>query len=232
MKASNSQYHRHRFPSEIIQYTVWLYHRFSLSFRDIEDLLAEREIQVSYETVRRWCIKFGPKYASRVRKRDSGYGDSWYLDEVFVRIEGKQRYLYRAVDQDGDVIDILVQKKRDARAAKKFFRRLVECHGGTPRVLVTDKLRNYPPAAKDVMPNSIHVTDQYANNRAELSHQSTRQRERRMRRFKSITQAQRFLSIHAAVQTLFNLGRHLLAAKNYRLFRLRAFTSWQIATGS
>ena len=181
MKAPNSQYHRHRFPPEIIQYTVWLYHRFSLSFCDIEDLLAEREIQVSYETVRRWCIKFGPKYASRLRKRNSGYGDTWYVDEVFVRIEGKQRYLYRAVDQDGDVIDILVQKKRDARAAKKFFRRLVKRHGVTPRVLVTDKLRSYSPAAKDVMPDSIHVTEQYANNRAELSHQSTHRRQRRLR---------------------------------------------------
>ena len=230
MKKPNSQYHRYRFPPGIIQHTVWLYYRFSLSFRDIEDLLAEREILVSYETIRRWCIKFGPKYATRLRKRSNGYGDTWYVDEVFVRIGGKQRYLYRAVDQDGDVIDIFVQKKRDARAAKRFFRRLVRRHRGTPRVLVTDKLRSYPPAAKDVMPDSIHVTDQYANNRAERSHQSTRQRERRMRRFKSVTQARRFLSIHAAVQNLFNLGRHLLAAKNYRLFRLRAFASWQSAT--
>ena len=228
MKKPDSQYHRHRFPPEIIQHTVWLYYRFSLSFRDIEDLLAEREIRVSYETIRRWCIKFGPKYATRLRKRSNGYGDIWYVDEVFIRIGGKQRYLYRAVDQDGDVIDIFVQKKRDARAAKRFFRRLVRRHRGTPRVLVTDKLRSYPPAAKDIMPDSVHITEQYANNRAERSHQSTRQRERRMRRFKSITQAQRFLSIHAAVQNLFNLGRHLLAAKNYRLFRLRAFASWQM----
>ena len=130
------------------------------------------------------------------------------------------------------MIDIFVQKKRDDRAAKKFFRRLVKRNGGTPRVLVTDKLRcrSYPPAAKDVMPDSIYVTEQYANNRAKLSHQSRRQRERRMRRFKSITEAQFFLSIHAAVQNLFNLGRHLPAAENYRLFRLRAFASWQIAT--
>ena len=232
MKASKSLYYRHRFPPEIIQYAVWLYHLFSLSFRDIEDLLAERGIQVSYETVRRWCIKFGPKYSSRLRKRNGGYGDTWYVDEVFVRIDGIQRYLYRAVDQDGDVIDILVQKKRNARAAKAFFRKLVKRHGGTPRVLITNKLRSYPSAVEDVMPDSVHVTEQYSNNRAELSHQSTRLRERRMRRFKSIAQAQRFLSIHAAVQNLFNLGRHLLAAKNYQIFRLRAFASWQTVTGT
>ena len=176
MKAPISPYHRHRFPPEIIQHTVWLYHQFSLSFRDIEDLLAERGIQVPYETIRHWCIKFGPKYASRLRKRSCGYSDTCYPDEVFVRIDGQQRYLYRAVDQDGDVIDILVQKKRDACAAKTFFRRLVKRHGGTPRVLVTDKLRSYPLAVKDVLPDSIHVTEQYANNRAERSHQSTRRR--------------------------------------------------------
>ena len=147
------------------------------------------------------------------------------IREVFVRVDGQQRYLFRAVDQDGDVIDVLVQKKRDARAAKAFFRKLVRRQGETPRILVTDKLRSYPPALRGIMPDSIHVTERYSNNRAERSHQSTRQRERQMRRFKSISQAQRFLSIHAAIQNLFNLGRHLLAAKNYRLFRLRAFAS-------
>ena len=230
MKASKDLYHRHRFPPDIIQYAVCLYHSFSLSFRDIEDLLAERGIQTSYETVRRWCIKFGPKYASRLRKRNRGYGDTWYVDEVFVRVDGQQRYLFRAVDQDGDVIDVLVQKKRDARAAKAFFRKLVRRQGETPRILVTDKLRSYPPALRGIMPESIHVTERYSNNRAERSYQSTRQRERQMRRFKSISQAQRFLSIHAAIQNLFKLGRHLLTAKYYRLFRLRAFASWQIAT--
>ena len=144
---------------------------------------------------------------------------------MFVRVDGQQRYLFRAVDQDGDVIDVLVQKKRDARAAKAFFRKLVRRQGGTPRTLVTDKLRSYPPARREIMPDSIHVTERYSNNRAERSHPSTRQRERQMRRFKSISQAQRVLSIHAAIQNLFNLGRHLLAAKNYRLFRLRAFAS-------
>ena len=230
MKTPKGLYCRYRFPPEVIQYAVRLYHRFSLSLRDIEDLLAERGIQVSYETIRRWCIKFGSKYASRLRMNNGEYGDTWYVDEVFVRIDSRHRYLYRAVDQDGDVIDIFVQEKRDARAAKTFFRRLVKRNGGTPRVVVTDKLRSYPPALQDTMPDSIHVTERYSNNRAERSHQSTRQRERRMRRFKSITQAQRFLSIHAAVQNLFNLGRHLLAAKNYRLFRLRAFVSWQNVT--
>ena len=187
---------------------------------------------LSYETIRRRCIKFGPKYASRLRKCNRGFGDTWYVDEVFVRIDGQRGYLYRAVDQDGDVIDILVQKKRSARAAKTFFRKLVKRHGRTPRALVPDKLRSYPPALKDIMPDSIHVTERYSNHRAERAHQSTRQRERRMRRFKSIPQAPRFLSIHAAVQNLFNLGRHLLAAKNYQSFRLQAFASWQVITGT
>ncbi len=230
MKTPKSLYQRHRFPPVIIQYAVWLYHRFSLSFRDVEDLLAERGVTVSYETVRRWCTKFGPRYATRLRRRYGRYGDIWHVDEVFVRIRGKQQYLYRAVDQDGDVIDILVQGKRNTRAAVRFFRRLIKRQGVGPRRLVTDKLKSYSAARRQVMPRTIHFTDRYANNRAEVSHEPTRQRERLMRRFKSVEQAQRFLSAHGMVQNLFRLGRHLLRAKNYRLFRMRAFVRWQQAT--
>ena len=225
----SKMYKRHRFPPEIIQYTVWLYHRFNLSHRDIEDLLAKRSIAVSYEAIRLWCNKFGPKFARRLRKNHQGFGDTFFIDEVFVKIQGKQHYLWRAVDQDGEVVDVFLQKRRDARAARRFFRRLLRVHKGEPRKIVTDKLRSYGVAHRELIPETIHDTSQYANNRAELSHEPTRVRERGMRKFKSMEQAQRFLGAHAAVYNLFNLGRHLVSAKNYRCFRLRAFASWEKA---
>jgi len=219
-------YKRHRFPPDIISYAVWLYHRFNLSHRDIEDVLAERGIIVSYESIRLWCIKFGSKYARRLKRRHQGYGDTFYIDEVFVKINGKQRYLWRAVDQDGEVIDVYLQAKRDGAAAKRFFRRLIEIYQGEPRKIVTDKLKSYGVAHPEVIPEAIHVTDQYANNRAEQSHETTRVRERGMRRFKSTSQAQRFLGTHAAVYNLFNLGRHLISANHYRNLRTSAFSEW------
>ena len=230
MKRSGSLYKRHRFPPEIIQHAVWLYYRFNLSSRDIEDLLAERGIAVSYESIRLWCIKFGSKYAKRLRRRHQGYGDTFFIDEVFVKIQGKQHYLWRAVDQDGEVVDVFLQARRDGKAATRFFKRLLKAHDDEPRKIVTDKLRSYGVAHRDLIPDTIHDTSQYANNRAELSHQSTWVRERGMRRFKSPMQAQRFLSIHATVHNLFNLGRNLVSAKHYRLFRQRAFASWEYAT--
>jgi len=226
MKKQNI-YKRYRFPSVIIQYAVWLYYRFNLSHRDIEDLLAERGINVTYETIRLWCIKFGPKYAARLKRKHRGYGDTFFIDEVFVRIDGKQHYLWRAVDQDGEVVDVFLQKRRDGAAAKRFFKRLLKKHQAEPRKIVTDKLRSYGVAHRELMPSTIHDSSQYANNRAELSHQPTRVRERGMRRFKSIIQAQRFLGVHSAVYNLFNLGRHLISASHYRLFRMRAFASWR-----
>ena len=223
-------YKRHRFPPEIIQHVVWLYHRFNLSSRDIEDLMAERGIAISYESIRLWCIKFGPKYARRLRRRHQGYGDTFYLDEVFVRIQRVQHYLWRAIDQDGEVVDVFLQRRRDGAAAKRFFKRLLRASGNEPRRIVTDKLRSYGVAHRELIPETIHDTFQYANNRAELSHQPTRVRERGMRRFKFIHQAQQFLSTNAAVYNLFNLGRHLMLAKHYRFFRHRAFASWKCAT--
>jgi len=222
-------YKRHRFPPDIISYAVWLYYRFNLSNRDIEDLLAERGITVSYETVRLWCIKFGAKYARRLKRKHQGYGDTFYIDEVFVKISGKQHYLWRAVDQDGDIIDVYLQAKRDGATAKRFFKRLLRSHGGEPRQIVTDKLRSYGVAHRELMPDVIHDTSQYANNRAERSHEATRVRERGMRRFKSVRQAQRFLGTHAAVGNLFNLGRHLVGAGHYRNLRMRAFADWSRA---
>ncbi len=230
MKRPESLYKYYRFPPEIIQHAVWLYFRFNLSCRDIEDLLAERGIAVSYESIRLWCVKFGSKYAKRLRRRHQGYGDTFFIDEVFVKIQGKQHYLWRAVDQDGEVIDVFLQARRDGKAATRFFKRLLKAHGGEPRKIVTDKLRSYGVAHRELIPDTIHDTSQYANNRAELSHQSTRARERGMRRFKSPMQAQRFLSILASVHNLFNLGRNLVSAKHYRLFRQRAFASWEYAT--
>jgi len=229
MSAPNNQYKRHRFLPEIIQHAVWLYYRFNLSHRDIEDLLAVRSIVVSYESVRLWCNKFGPKYARRLKRRHQGFGDTFFIDEVFVKIGGIQHYLWRAVDQDGEVVDVFLQSRRDGKAAKRFFRRLLKTHRSEPRKIVTDKLRSYGVAHRELIPDTIHDTSQYANNRAELSHQPTRVRERGMRRFKSVQQAQRFLTVHAAVFNLFNLGRHHVSAKNYRFFRLRAFASWNCA---
>src|SRR5262249_36943186 len=177
MNSARSRYHGHRFPPEIIGYAVWVYHRFCMSFRDVEDLLAERGITVSYETVRHWCWKFGSDYAKRLKKRQGQLGDSWYLDELFVRINGQQQYLWRAVDQDGDVIDILLQPRRDQHAAARFFQRLMRNQGKEPFGIVTDKLKSYGAALRTVLPRVMHDTRRYANNRAEVSHQQTRQRE-------------------------------------------------------
>ncbi len=226
MSNDRQRYHRHRFPPEIISHAVWLYHRFCLSLRDVEDLLAKRGVTVSHEAIRCWCVKFGPKYAARLRRRQGRLGDTWFLDEVFVTIRGERHYLWRAVDQDGDVIDILVQRRRNAYAAKRFFRKLLKGQGSEPRWLITDKLGSYGAAHRSVMPSVEHVTACYANNRAEVSHQPTRQRERQMRGFKSAAQAQRFLSVHGAIRNLFSLSRHRLRSVNYRMLRGRSFGTW------
>ena len=203
MDTSTPSYRGYRYPPEIISHAVWLYHRFGLSLRDVEDLLAERGITVTYETIRRWARKFGCEYARRLKRRQGRLGDIWHLDELFVTIQGKKQYLWRAVDQDGDVIDILVQPRRDRRAAERFFRKLMKGQGVQPLRLVTDKLRSYGAAHRTTMPSVRHDTRQYANNRAEVSHQPTRQRERQMRRFKSPGQAQRFLSAQGIILNLF-----------------------------
>lgn len=222
-------YKRHRFPPDVISYAVWLYYRFTLSHRDIEDLLAERGVTVSYETIRLWCIKFGSEYARRLKRKHRGFGDTFYIDEVFVKINGKRHFLWRAVDQDGEVVDVFLQSRRDGVTAKRFLKRLLRRHGGEPRRIVTDKLRSYGVAHREVIAEAIHDTAQYANNRAEKSHEPTRARERGMRRFKSPGQAQRFLSVHAVVYNLFNLGRYLVSANHYRNLRGGAFSEWSRA---
>jgi putative transposase len=224
-------YKRHRFPPDIISYAVWLYYRFNLSHRKIEDLQAERGITVSREAIRLWCIKFGAIYTRRLKRKHRGYGDTFYIDEVFagvrtIQINGKQHYLWRAVDQDVEVVDVFLQIKRDGAAAKRFFKRLLRSHGGEPRKIVTDKLRSYRVVHRELIPETTHSTEQYENSRAEQSHEVTRVREREMRRLKSVKQAQRFLGAHAAVSNLFNLGRHLAGAQHYRDLRISALAEW------
>ena len=205
-------------------------HRFSLSFRDAEDLLAQRGITVTYETIRQWCQRFGPVYARRLRRRRGRMGDTWHLDELFVTVQGRRQYLWRAVDEDGDVLDILVQSRRNRRAAVRFFRKLLKRQGCVPRRLITDRLGSYPAARRTVMPSVVHCTDRYANNRAEVSHQPSRQRERQMRGFKSAAHLQRFASVHGVVQNLFRVGRHLLRSVHHRSLRTWAFVEWDAVT--
>src|SRR5262245_16815293 len=178
-------YKRHRFPAEIISHCVWLYFRFCLRYRDVEELMAERGVVLTYEAVRYWCREFGQVYANQLRHRRPRPGDKWHLDEVFLTIRGERHYLWRAVDQDGHVLDILVQHQRNKKAAKKFFRKLLKGLRYVPRVLITDKLGSYGAAKREVLPSIELRHHRYLNNRPENSHQPTRQRERRMGRSKS-----------------------------------------------
>ena len=205
---------------------MWLYFRFSLSFRDVEDLLAERGVVVSYETIRQWTRKFGQVYANQLRRRRARPGDKWFLDEVFLKINGKTSYLWRAVDQEGNVLDILVQSRRNKVAAKKFFRKLLKGCEYVPRVMITDKLGSYEAAKNEVMPKVEHRKHRRLNNRCENSHQPTRQRERTMRCFKSPGHAQRFLSAFGPIREHFCPRRHRLRAEEYRRERVRRFQVW------
>ena len=169
MTAAGSSYKRFRFPPEIISHCVWLYHRFPLSFRDVQELMLERGVDVSYETIRAWCDRFGQEYANQLRRRGRRLGDKWHLDEVFVQINGAQRYLWRAVDQHGKVLDVLVQSRRNAVAAKKFFRRLLKGLRYVPRVIVTDKLASYQVAHRELMPSVQHRRSRYLNIHTEFA---------------------------------------------------------------
>jgi len=229
MYTSLFRYHRHRFPAEIISHSVWLYFRFALSFRDVEEMLAMRGVALSYETIREWCLKFGQIYANDLRRKSFRPGDQWHLDEVFLKINGRIHYLWRAVDQDGDVLDILVQSKRDKRAAKKFFRKLLKKLRYVPRVIITDKLRSYGAAKAEVLPSVEHLQQKYKNNRAENSHRPTRLRERVMGRFKSSGHAQRFLSVFGIISSHFRVGRHLFTARGYKELMMSRFALWDEA---
>jgi putative transposase len=203
-----------------------------VSFRDVEEMMASRGVLLSYETVRRWCDKFGKQYAADLRRRRYRTGDKWHLDEVFLKISGVTHYLWRAVDQNGVVLDILVQPKRDRFAAIRFFRKLLHVTRHQPRVIITDKLRSYAAAKRIVMPGVAHRQHRYLNNRAENSHQPTRERERRMRRFKSAQHAQRFVEVHGIITSHFRPRRHLLSTALYRSVRASRFQTWNEVTGA
>src|SRR5919112_936614 len=229
--AAKSPYAGYRFPGEVISHAVWLYFRFPLSLRMVEEMLAARGIIVSHETIRQWARKFGQALANRVRRRLPCPGDKWHLDEVVITIAGKKHWLWRAVDQDGLVLDVLVQSRRDQRAAERLLRKLLKRQGRAPRVMVTDKLASYPAAKKELIPGVEHRRHKGLNNRAENSHQPTRRRERQMKRFKSPRQAQRFLSAHGQIGNLFPLRRDHVTAVQYRAARTRAFETWADVSG-
>ena len=196
----------------------------------MEDLRAKRGITVSCETIRQWSLKLGPDYARKLKRRQGRLGDTWFLDEIFVTINGERQYLWRAVDEDGDVIDILVQSRRNRRAAERFFRKLLKGQGKPPLRLVTDKLKSYGAVLRSITPSVHHDTDRYANNRAQVSHEPNRQRERQMRKFKSPAQTQRFPSVHGVVLNLFRVGRHKLKSSHHRMLRARSFATWEAVT--
>jgi len=225
-------YQHHRFPAEIISHGVWLYFRFCLSYRDVEELLFARGVIVTYEAIRKWCRKFGQHYANQLRHRRPKPGDKWHLDEVFLTIKGERHYLWRAVDQDGNVLDILVQSPRNKKAAKKFFRKLLKRLTYVPRVIITDKLKSYGAAKRDILPGVEHRQHRYLNNRAENSHQPTRQRERRRQGFKSPGHAQRFLAAYGLIAQHFRPRRHRLSALEYRQEMAQRFQSWHEVTGT
>ena len=206
---------------------IWLYLRFTLSLRDVEDLLAERGVAVSYETVRRWVNHFGPLIAADLRKRRLKPHTTWHLDEVYLKIDGRMVYLWRAVDAEGEVLDVLVQSKRNKHAALKLMRKLLKKYAFVPERLVTNNLRSYSAAVRDLGIERRHKRGRWKNNRAENSHQPTRRRERKMQRFKSPGSAQKFLSTHAAVYNTFNVQRHLISAQTHRALRGAAMTTWR-----
>jgi putative transposase len=227
---SPNRYKHHRFPAEIISHGVWLYFRFCLSDRDVEELLFARGVMVTYEAIRKWCRKFGQDCANQLRHRCPRPGDTWHLDEVFLTISGERHYLWRAVDQDSHALDILVQSRRNKKAAKKFFRKLLKGLTDVPRVLITDKLKSYGAAKREMLPGVEHRQHRYLNNRAENSHQPTRQRERRMLGFKSPGQAQRFLAAFGPIVQHFRPHRHRFCASDYHQEMGRRFDSWQELT--
>jgi putative transposase len=230
--APAERHKNHRFPGDIISHGVWLYYRFTLSYRDVQELLMERGITVSHEAIRQWCGKLGQDYANQLRRRQPRPGDQWHLDEVFLTINGTRHYRWRAVDQDDHVLDILVQSRRNKKAAKKFFRKLLKGLSYVPRVVITDKLTSDGAAKREILPGMEHRQSRYLNNRCENSHRPTRQRERRMQGFKSPGHAQRFLSAYGPMSQHFRPRRHLLLASESREEMGKRVESWAEVMGT
>ncbi|UIK02465.1 IS6 family transposase (plasmid) [Rhizobium leguminosarum] len=229
--ARDPLYRRHRFPADVIAHAVWLYFRFPLSLRMVEDMLAARGVIVSHQTVSLWAEKFGRLFANEIRRRTAGrLGDKWHLDEVVITIQRKKHCLWRAVDQEGFVLDVLVQSRRNGKAAKRMMRKLLKGQGRSPRVMITDKLRSYGAAKREIMPGVEHRSHKGLNNRAENSHQPIRRREKIMKGFKSARQLQRFASIHDPIANLFHIPRHDIPSTHHRELRAAAMDAWhQIA---
>ena len=230
--ADPARYKYHRFPGEIISHGVWLSYRFSLSYRDVEAMLVARGIVVTYEAIRQWCLKFGQDYANQLKRRRAQPGDQWHLDEVFLTINGQRSSLWRAVDQDDNVLDILVQSRRNKHAAKKFFRKLLKELQYVPRVIITEKLKSDGAAKWEILPGVEHRQSRYLNNRCEHSHRPTRQRAYRMQGFKSPGHAQRFLSAYGPIAQHFRPRRHRLSASAYRQEMQNRFASWGEIAGT
>jgi len=225
-------YKRHRFPATVIQHAVWLYFRFTLSLRDVEEMLAQRGIDVSYETIRAWTVKFGPKIAANLRRRKLPPSPRWHLDEMVCKIGGERVYLWRAVDDEGEVLDLVVQKRRDTRAASKLLKQLLRSQPVEPESIVTDGLASYGSALRALGREGVHRPGRLReNNRAENSHLPIRRRERKMLGFKSRDSAQRFLTTHAAIYNAFDLQRHMISRPTLRVFRARADSVWARAVG-
>ena len=214
-----------RYPREVIAYAVWVYHRFAMSTADVEDILAERGIIVSREAVRLWVNRFGKHFAACIRRDRPSPNNKWHLDEVVITICGKRYWLWRAIDANGDVLDILLQARRNAKAAKRFFRRLI-LQFGEPRGVITEKLRSYNKPISDLAPRADHRSHKGLNNAIEVSHRPTRKREKLFGRFKSHRQAQRFLSAHDQINVIFRPRRFQLSATSYRHARADAFGLW------
>ena len=224
-------YKRHRFPPDVIRHAVWLYFRFTLSLRDVEELLAQRGIEVSYETIRCWTLKFGQVFASNLRRARPAPTGRWHLDEMVVKVGGKRMWLRRAVDDEGEVLDVLLQKRRNKGAALKLLRKLLKNTGLDPETVTTDELASYRPAIRELgLTKRHHPGGMRANNLAENSHLPIRRRERKQHKFKSQGSAQRFLSTHAAVYNTFNVQQHLVSRPTLRRFRGAAHQTWAAAT--
>ncbi|MFB7919275.1 IS6 family transposase [Streptomyces sp. NPDC056061] len=231
MSSAPPSYKGHRYPVGVISHCVWLYFRFPLSFREVEELMLECDVIVSHETVRCWCAKFGQAYANGLRRKRPRHGAKWHLDEVFIKINGELKYLWRAVDADDNVLDILLQNRRDKAAARRFFRRLLKTTCSVPRVVVTDELRSYGAAHREVMPSVEHRSHKGLNNWAENSHQPIRQRERAMKGFRSVGGAQQFLAVFSGISPHFRPRRHVMTAAHYRTEMITRFAIWDQVTG-